>query len=117
MSEVIKHLNELGKWYLDKKNLKVLTEKYNSLSVEKKKYIDLNYSNFSNDELISWLNGGSEFFKTTSDSKTNDLNSDMVMKKLDEIQKKVNSNNTILIYFFVLSILSFSYSLYLLFRY
>jgi hypothetical protein len=119
MSEVVKHLNDLGKWFLSKKNLSNLIEKYNSLSTEKKEYIDSNYINLSNEDLVKWLNEDSEVFNPTSNSKSNDvdISNDLVTKKLNEIQKTVNSNNMILNIFLIFSVISLLITTYTYFKY
>ena len=119
MSEVVKQLNDLGKWFLSNKNLSNLIEKYNILSTEKREYIDSNYSNLSNEELVKWLNEDSEVFKPSSNPKSNDVNlsNDLVTKKLNEIQKTVNSNNMILNIFLIISVLSLLFTISTYFKY
>ena len=83
---------------LNKKNTSILIEKYNNLPSDKKKWIDENFKKLSNEEVVKWINEDSVNFNTSSLSKTNDvpLENDMILKKINDIQKTVKSNNLML---------------------
>ena len=114
MSNLTKHLNELGSWFLTKENVTLLIEKYNNLPDDKKEWIDENFTNLNNDSLVKWINEDSVNFNPPPSSKTknvtnNDvtIENEMIFNRIMEIQKTVKSNNLMLSIFMGLTILSF----------
>jgi hypothetical protein len=108
MSDLTEYLNGLGSWFLNKKNTSILIEKYNNLPSDKKKWIDENFKKLSNEEVVKWINEDSVNFNTSSLSKTNDvpLENDMILKKINDIERTVKSNNLMLSIYMVLLIVS-----------